>query len=448
MQPAYDDAFRANVVAEARDQVRRLRNHPSLALWCGNNEEEIAWKYWGQGKTLKEADPGFADKVWQGYVQLFGTDLRQVVREEGGGIAYWASSPGDDLAEVANTPATGDMHYWEVWGNPAHPPSKYLEITPRFMSEYGLQAWPVQRTIDAFARREEQGIATPVIEAHQKFLAGKGNERLMKYVDYEFGQPKDFGSFVYLSQAAQAEGIELAALHHRASRPFTMGSLYWQLNDVWPGASWSSVDWFGRWKALQFHARRFYAPVAVAALRSLGGRTALSLLNDRTQAVRGELRLRLMSVDGKVLRDERRQVELAPLSAAKAGDYLDADLLGGADPATTVAVFDLRTEAEAASRAVVYFRPAKEMHWLEPGLRAQLRRDGAGYALELHADKLARGVWIDFGKVDVDIADNALTLLPGESLSVRLSSKAGLATLRKALQLRSIADALVFTKNR
>jgi beta-mannosidase len=448
MQPAYDDAFRANVVAEARDQVRRLRNHPSLALWCGNNEEEIAWKYWGQGKTLKEADPGFADKVWQGYVQLFGSDLRQVVREEGGGIAYWASSPGDDLAEVANTPASGDMHYWEVWGNPAHPPSKYLEITPRFMSEYGLQAWPVQRTIDAFARREEQGIATPVIEAHQKFMAGKGNERLMKYVDYEFGQPKDFGGFVYLSQAAQAEGIELAALHHRASRPFTMGSLYWQLNDVWPGASWSSMDWFGRWKALQFHSRRFYAPVAVAALRSASGRTALSLLNDRTHAVRGELRLRLISLDGKVLRDECRQVELAPLSAATAGDYLDADLLGGADPATTVAVFDLRTEAEPASRAVVYFRPAKEMHWSEPGLRAQLRRDGAGYALELHADKLARGVWIDFGELDVDLADNALTLLPGESLSVRLSSKAGLATLRKALQLRSIADALVFTKNR
>lgn len=448
MQPAYDDAFRANVVAEARDQVRRLRNHPSLALWCGNNEEEIAWKYWGQGKALKEADPGFADRVWQGYVQLFGTDLRQVVREEGGGIAYWASSPGDDLAEVANTPASGDMHYWEVWGNPAHPPSTYLEITPRFMSEYGLQAWPVQRTIDAFARREEQGFATPVIEAHQKFMAGKGNERLMKYVDDEFGQPKDFGAFVYLSQAAQAEGIGLAALHHRASRPFTMGSLYWQLNDVWPGASWSSVDWFGRWKALQFHARRFYAPVAVAALRSAGGRTAVSLLNDRTQAVRGELRLRLMSLDGKVLRDERREVELAPLSAAKAGDYLDADLLGGADPATTVAVFDLRTGAEPASRAVVYFRPAKAMHWLDPGLRAQLRRDGAGYALELHADKLARGVWIDFGDADVDLADNALTLLPGEILNVRLSSKASLAALRKALHLRSIADAVMFTKSR
>jgi beta-mannosidase len=446
MPPAYDDAFRANAIAEARDNVRRLRNHPSIALWCGNNEEEIAWKYWGPGKEMTAADPAFAGKVWKGYVRLFGTDLRQVVAEEGGGIAYWASSPGDDLAEVANTPASGDMHYWEVWGNPAYPPVKYLEITPRFMSEYGLQAWPVQRTVDAFAGRAEQGIATPVIEAHQKFLAGKGNERLMKYVGYEFGETTDFASFVYLSQAAQAEGIELAALHHRASRPFTMGSLYWQLNDVWPGASWSSIDWFGRWKALHYHARRFYAPVAVAALRDAEGKTSVSLLNDRTRAVRGELRLRVMRLDGQLLRDERKPVELAPLSAAKVADYLDADLLGGADPASTVAVFELQAEAEPASRGVVYFRAAKEMAWPEPGLKMALRPDGDGFALELHAEKFARAVWVDAGDIDAGFSDNALTLLPGESVTLHVSGKAGVAALRKSLRVQSLADVRMFTK--
>ena len=439
MPPAYDDAFRANVMAEARDNVRRLRNHPSLVLWCGNNEEEISWKYWGPGKEMMAADPVFANKVWNGYVQLFGSDLRKVVEEEGGGIAYWASSPSDDLAEVANTPTSGDMHYWEVWGNPAHPPSKYLEITPRFMSEYGLQAWPVQRTIDAFARRGEQAIATPVIEAHQKFMAGKGNERLMKYVNYEFGEPKDFAEFVYLGQAAQAEGIELAALHHRASRPYTMGSLFWQLNDVWPGASWSSIDWFGRWKALQFHARRFYAPVAVAALRNAEGQTSLSVLNDRARSVRGELRMRLITLDGKVLRDERRPVELAPLSVAKLADYSDRDLLGDADPAFTVAVFDLQAQGEPASRRVVYFKAAKDMRWPDPGLHAQLRRDGNGYVLELGAAKLARALWIDFGDADANVADNAITLLPGETVTLHIASKAALATLRKALRLRTLA---------
>ncbi|MES2127330.1 MAG: glycoside hydrolase family 2 protein [Pseudomonadota bacterium] len=443
MQPAYDDAFRANVVAEARDQLRRLRNHPSIALWCGNNEEEVAWKYWGHGKTMTQADPAFASKVWNGYLQLFGADLRKVVAEEGGGIAYWASSPGDDLAEVANTAASGDMHYWEVWGNPAHPVARYLEITPRFMSEYGLQAWPEQRTIDTFARREQQGIDTPVIEAHQKFMAGKGNERLMKYVNDEFGTPKDFASFIYLSQVMQAEGIELAALHHRASRPVTMGSLYWQLNDVWPGASWSSVDWFGRWKALHFHARRFYAPVALAALRDAAGHTVVSLLNDRVHALRGELHLRLMTLGGKVLREQREQVELAPLSATRAADYADTDLLGVADPATTVAVFELRVDGEPPSRSVVYFKTAKDMRWPDPGLHADIRRTGQGYVLKLRAAKLARAVWVDFGAIDADLADNALTLLPGETVSLPISSRAGLGTLRKSLRL---AD--MFTKLR
>jgi beta-mannosidase len=448
MQPAYDDAFRANVIEEARDNVRRLRNHPSLALWCGNNEEEIAWKYWGPGKAMEKADPAFADKVWKGYRQLFGADLRRIVAEEGGGIAYWASSPSDDLAEVANTPASGDMHYWEVWGNPAYPPTKYLEVTPRFMSEYGLQAWPVQRTVDAFAKRSEQGIASPVIEAHQKFLAGKGNGRLMQYVQGEFGQPKDFSEFIYLSQAMQAEGIELAALHHRVSRPFTMGSLYWQLNDVWPGASWSSVDWFGRWKALHYHARRFFAPVAVAAQRDAEGRTSVTLLNDRTRPVKGTLRLRLMTLEGRLLRDERQTFELAPLSVLKAAAYTDAELLEGADPAATVAVFDLQAEGEPASRGVVYFRAAKEMHWPDPGLQVQLRRAGDAYALELRASRLARAVWIDVGDIDAELSDNALALLPGERLTVRIASKAGLARLRAELGIRTLAGKVSFSKTR
>lgn len=448
MQPGYDPEFRANVVAEARDQVRRLRDHPSIVLWCGNNEEEIAWKYWGHGKDLKAADPAFAEKVWNGYVQLFGHDLRKVVEEEAGGIGYWSSSPGNDLAEVANTPAAGDMHYWEVWGNPAHPPVKYLDITPRFMSEYGLQAWPVQRTIDFFAKRDEQAVDSPVITAHQKFMAGKGNERLLHYVRMEFGEPKDFDDFVYLSQAMQAEGIELAALHHRASRPTTMGSLYWQLNDVWPGASWSGIDWFGRWKALQFHARRFFAPVAVAALRK-DGSTTVSLISDRTEPRRGGLRLRVFDLDGRLLRELRTPVALPALAATVALQASDAELLAGADPERSVVVFDLQVEGEPPSRDAVYFAAAKDLAWPDPQLEAELRREpapaqagGDRYRLDLSSRKFARAVWIDFGDLDGTLQDNALTLVPGETVSLRVDSPASLDDLRKALRLRSLADAL------
>ncbi|HEX2083164.1 MAG TPA: glycoside hydrolase family 2 TIM barrel-domain containing protein, partial [Xanthomonadaceae bacterium] len=211
MQPGYDPAFRANVVAEARDQVRRLRDHPSIVLWCGNNEEEIAWKYWGHKKDLTEADPAFAEKVWQGYVQLFGHDLREVVREEGGGIAYWPSSPSNDLAEEANREHSGDMHYWGVWVE-KKPVEEYLNVRPRFMSEFGLQGWPVMRTIRDYAGDAPLAIDSPAVVAHQKFQAGKGNARILEYIQMQYGTPRDFDDFVYLSQVMQAEGIELAAL--------------------------------------------------------------------------------------------------------------------------------------------------------------------------------------------------------------------------------------------
>lgn len=439
MQPAYDPAFRANVVAEARDQLQRLRNHPSIVLWCGNNEEEAAWKSWGHRKELTAADPAFAKQVWDGWLQLFDHDLRDVVKQEGGGIAYWPSSPSDDLAEKENVVTSGDMHYWEVWGGPAYPYEKYLEITPRFMSEYGLQAWPSLRTIRSYAGKQPLAIDSPVITAHQKFMAGKGNTRLMHYITMEYGTPRDFADFVYLSQVMQSDGIALAALHHRASRPITMGSLYWQLNDVWPGASWSSIDWYGRWKPLQFNARRFYAPVAVAALRQ-DGRTTVTLLSDRTEARHGSLRLRVFDMDGKPLRDETSAVTLPPLSASVAMTLDDAQLLRGLDPKRTFAAFDLIVAGEPASRGVVYFAHAKDVAWPDPGLHHEWSRDGK--TLRLTATRVARAVWLDFGNLDATPSDNALTLLPGETASLHIDGHASPQQLRTALRIRSFADAL------
>ncbi len=441
MQPAYDPEFRADVLAEAQDQLRRLRDHPSIVLWCGNNEEETAWKDWGQGRELEQADPAFADRVWDGYERLFGHDLRRVVAEEGGGVPYWSSSPGNDLAARANDPDNGDMHDWSVWVG-RKPVEAYLELRPRFASEYGLQAWPAMDTVRAFAGDAPLSVDAPVVVAHQKFLAGKGNERILEYIRMRYREPRDFDDFVYLGQAMQAEGIEIAALHHRASRPWTMGTLYWQLNDVWPGVSWSSIDYFGRWKALQFHARRFFAPVAVAALRDGEGTTTVSAISDRTTPVHGELRERLLDiVDGRVLRDERRPLDLAPLSATVLARRDDARLLAGADPARTVAVFDLQAEGEPPSRAVAYSLPPKALALPDPGLSARLRRDRHGIRLDLSAAGFARGAWIDFPGLDARLSDNALTLLPGERRSLRVDAEATLPALRAALRLRWLQGA-------
>ena len=440
MQPGYDPAFRANVVAEARDNVRRLRHHPSVVLWCGNNEEETAWKDWGHGRDLTAADPAFAAKVWQGYVDLFGNDLRQVVAEEGLGVPYWSSSPSNDLDEKANDSTRGDKHYWQVWGNPALPVTAYLHETPRFMSEYGLQAWPVLRTLDGIIPDAEQQVDSPTVRAHQKFMAGEGNQRLLKYIEEEYGTPRNFPAFVYLSQVMQADGIQLAALHHRASRPYTMGSLYWQLNDVWPGASWSSIDYAGRWKALHFHAKRFFADQAVAALRDEGV-TRVSLLNDRQQGLQATWRLRVLDLDGTRRGEQRHTVALPPLSALEVGRFADADLLKGADPTRTVAVVELFDGASLLSQQVVYFVPAKALALSPARIDAELRADGGGYVLTLRSSTLVRALWVAFDSVDATLDDNALDLVPGETVTIRLRSEADLDTLRDALRFTSLADA-------
>ena len=439
MQPGYDPAFRANVVGEARDNVRRLRHHPSVVLWCGNNEEETAWKDWGHGRDLTAADPVFAAKVWQGYVDLFGNDLRQVVVEEGLGVPYWSSSPGNDLDEKANDSTRGDKHYWQVWGNPALPVTAYLRETPRFMSEYGLQAWPVLRTLDGIIPAAEQQVDSPTVRAHQKFMAGEGNQRLLKYIEEEYGTPRDFPAFVYLSQVMQADGIQLAALHHRASRPYTMGSLYWQLNDVWPGASWSSIDYAGRWKALHFHARRFFADHAVAALRD-DGMTRVSLLNDRQQGLQATWRLRVIDLDGALRSEQRHTVALPPLSALEVGRFADADLLKGADATRTVAVVELFDGGKLLSQQVVYFAPAKALALSRATIDSALRADGDGYVLTLRSATLVRALWIAFDGRDATLDDNALDLVPGETVTIRLRADADLATLQKALRLTSLVD--------
>lgn len=436
--PGYDKTFRANVVAEAKDQLLRLRSHPSIVLWCGNNEEETAWKDWGIGKKLTEENPIFAEHVWAGYVALFGKDLREQVALYGAGVPYWSSSPSNDLGDKANDSNNGDKHYWDVWAG-SQPVESYLSETPRFMSEFGLQAWPVQSTVDAFAPRSEQKIDGPLIRAHQKFLAGEGNQRLLHYIRANYHEPKTFADFIYLSQLMQAEGIELASLHHRSSMPRTMGSLYWQLNDVWPGASWSSVDYFGHWKALHFHARRFFAPVTVAALHDKGI-TRLSVMSDLLQEQNLAWRLRIMDVHGKALRDETQALKLPANSAMELAQIKDADLPAGADASTAYVVVELMKDGKSIARSIAYLQASKHMQLPDPGLEAKIVAEADHYRLDLRADKLARAVWLDFGEHQASLSDNALTLLPGESISLRLDSAQNLATLRASLRIQHLAQ--------
>jgi beta-mannosidase len=219
-----------------------------------------------------------------------------------------------------------------------------------------------------------------------------------------------------------------------------MGSLYWQLNDVWPGASWSSIDYYGRWKALQFHARRFYAPVIVTAMRDKGA-TVASVVSDRTTPMQARWRLRVMDVDGHVLETRTGEVAAPPLGVAKIEALDDAAYLKGADPRRTFAVYDLYEGDKPIGRAVVYFVAAKAFALPRPGLVSEISGRAGDYTLTLKAKRLARSVWIGFGDTDVDVSDNAFDLLPGETATLKLKSASDLATLKKALTVQTLYGA-------
>ncbi|WP_329743252.1 beta-mannosidase [Dyella sp. A6] len=442
--PPYDKAFRDNTRVEAVQQVKRLRDHPSIVLWCGNNEVQTGWDSWSDRKKFKQAvGPVETARIEKGMRALFDHTLRDVVTTYDPTVPYWSSSPSTDDEGPANVLDNGDYHFWDVWSGSA-PIGKYLDVTPRFQSEYGLQSMPVMATIDSFTRPSDRSPETPVMRAHQKFANGNGNQRLLFYIRGYYGEPKDFASFVYLSQVMQAEGIELAAEHLRASRPHAMGSLYWQLNDVWPGASWSSIDYYGRWKALQYHARRFYAPLRVVPIRK-DGTTRVSVVSDRRAPFQAQLRVRVIGMDGTPVWSHLQNVRVAALASTPAGDFTDAQLLHGADPSRSVAVFDLLDHGKLLSRHVVYFRRAKSLDLPDPGLKATLSADGR--EVTVSAQRFAREVWIGFGDLDARLSDNAFNLLPEQSVTLQVDSTAAPDALRKAMHVRSLYGATVATNS-
>ena len=252
-----DDEFLASVKKEAEYQIKRLRNHASIGLWCGNNEIAWAWHNWGWHERYPE------DLYIKDYNALFHELLPDVCRKLDPNRLYWPSSPGDDdkLPVEGQKYKKGDNHFWGVWHS-GDELSSYSQNIGRFMSEFGMQSYPDLKTINYFCKVEDQSIESAVIRQHQK--ASLGNDNVLKYILMNFKKPKDFYSFVMLSQIMAGEAIKVAVESHRRNMPYCMGSLYWQLNDCWPGASWSSLDYFGNWKALHYYAKEFFKPLLIS----------------------------------------------------------------------------------------------------------------------------------------------------------------------------------------
>lgn len=319
----YNVEFIENVEQEAIQNIKRLRMHPSLALWCGNNEIEGLWKRLLIGSGVVEDNTKRLKFLKDFYLRLFEELLPQLIKKFDPTRPYWPSSPSSGFiienlaARSSNNPNAGDSHYWAVWhGN--MPFSAYRDFNSRFMSEFGFESFPSLKTIEKFCPPDQYDFNSQIMENHQK--NGAGNQKIMDYMDKRFSIPQKFEHQVILSQITQAEAIEYGVEYWRQNRTdhHCMGSLYWQLNDCWPVASWSSLDYYGGWKALHYFAKRFYQSL-FASVKEDANQVEFWVTNDLKKSCDIELDWKILSSEGKTLMNGIYNSIVSPCSSLKLG---------------------------------------------------------------------------------------------------------------------------------
>lgn len=408
--PLDDPAYLDNVRCEVEENVRRLRSHACLALWCGNNEIE-----WLGGKLGWFRNPA----VREAYERFFFHDLPAILAEEDPSRPYWPGSPSsNDPFRDPGGARTGDAHLWEVYHS-FRQPNHYRKQNPRFVSEFGFQALPAQATVEAFCSEEERRAGSKVMACHQRALAG--NPKLEWYLAQRFRLPRSFDGMVYLSQVFQAEVVRTAVEHWRRNPTRTAGALYWQLNDCWPVTSWSSIDYYGRWKALHYAARRFYAPVllSVEEHAERGRRAAdVWVSNDGAEPWQGRLHWTLETLDGEVIEGGDQPVVSPPCSA---GCLLKLDFesrRSSLDWRRTVLVVELWQGQRRHALKVVAFTAEKDMPVVDAGLQTSVQVADGRAQVQVTAKRLARFVEVSAAGADVIFSDNYFDLPAGRTETV------------------------------
>ncbi|MBN1352737.1 glycoside hydrolase family 2 protein [candidate division KSB1 bacterium] len=426
-----DESFAENVKLEAIDNIRRLRHHPCLALWCGNNEMEWGWVEWGWSQE-------YAAEWKAGYSRMFEKMLPEICAEEDPDRLYWQSSPSSGgQFDQPNDESRGDGHYWQVWHG-RKPFTAYREHYFRFMSEFGFESFPSIKTIKAFAPENELNFFSRVMENHQKNSAG--NELIFYYISKIFRLPATFENQIYISQLLQAEAIRFGVEHWRRNRDRCMGTLYWQFNDCWSVASWASIDFFGRWKALQYFARRFFQPILVSAQETETS-IELHVSNETRSRFEGELKWRLMD-DAGVLKRGTEQIALEKLSTRCFAQLNFAHELAGEKKYSTWLAFSLKQGSSVIGTGSTIFVPYKHFNFRQPDIEARITESGGVQEIEIISKTYAKFVELDFETRDAIFSDNYFDLIPGEPRTVRVAVKGISAEqIKKELLIRSLYDA-------
>ena len=403
-----DEPFLRNAEKEAEDQLLRLRNHPSIVLFCGNNENSEGWHRWGwqNGKTKAQKD-----KIWADYLKLFDSILPNQVAKYTD-VDYWESSPKYGRGNPKYQ-SEGDAHDWWVWHD-AYPFEHFEDFVPRFMSEFGFQSFPSADVMKFINQSDDIQIDTKAIRSHQKHH--RGFELIDLYIGRDYLIPDNDEDYIFLSQLVQARGMRIGIEAHRRAKPYNMGTLYWQLNDCWPGISWSSIDHFGNWKALHYEAKDAFENVLISFERH-NDRVNVYIVNDLITSLDESLEMKLIDFDGNVLWSASKQIKVPSSSSNLVNSFsIDSGLTSKWNQVLLQVNF-------GNSTSTYFFVKPKELALKNNEIEFDVEKVNEGYLISMSSISLQKGVMLST-TAKGHFSDNYFDLYPNEIKQVLFKTEA------------------------
>ena len=411
-----DPTFLRRVAEEAEYNIKRLRSHACLAMWCGNNEIYEGMRYWGWDK--KYTNPAIWEEMKEGYNKLFHQLLPSIVKEFDAHRLYMHGSPYEANWGRPHSWKIADSHNWGTWYGQKPFESLDTEL-PRFMSEYGFQAFPEMKTIATFAEPKDYALESDVMNSHQK--ASIGNYLIKKTMALYYEVPEDFEELVYKGLVLQGFGIRHGIEAHRRNRPYCMGSLYWQLNDSWPVVSWSSIDYYGNWKAMHYQSQRAFAPVLLNAFKEGDDLCIYTLSDELKEHKNATLQLKVMDFNGKIL---SKKVVKGEVPANASAVFLQVAYAGLAtNPTNTLLLMTLKDQkGKVLSEEIYYFNYPKDQELPVAKVSYKVKQMDGKCEVTLSAKQLARDIFIEIPYQGARFTDNFFDLLPGQTKKIVITS--------------------------
>ncbi|EDP96160.1 glycoside hydrolase family 2 protein [Kordia algicida OT-1] len=415
-----DKAFLKNIEQEAIDQVKRLRNHASIALWCGNNENNEAWHRWGWQADKTEAQK---EEIWNSYLAVFDRILPKTVAKLNPEIDYWESSPsygrGDKRFQFE-----GDAHDWGVWHD-AYPFERFEEKVPRFMSEFGFQSFPSYEAIRMFTQEDSISINHDSYITHQKHP--RGFKLIREYMERDYPVPTSGDDYVYMSQLTQAKGMTLGMEAQRRAMPYCMGSLYWQLNDCWPVVSWSSIDFIGNWKALHYKAKKSFEDVLISSVVE-NDTIKTYIVSDKLAPLKGDFFLDFVDFNGKNIHNVQQRLTIAPNTSQLVARTPVAHIKIAPSAYVMRGTFTSNSSSSSDSisnttSSLFYVTRPKDLKLSPQDVSTEVTKTETGFTIELSAKTLQKDVFL-YTKAKGHFSDNFFDILPNQTITITFKTEA------------------------